>query len=160
MRADSVLMMREEYGWEKKKIKFKFSVSIHRYKSLTQPLITMTFIYLDYEMKKMVPMCPTRLLESSNSVTVKMIRELEKLYNDFHYTTSVTSFGADKILERVKHSTGFLVLFPPFETGAHSVALWLGWPENPRLSNPLPQPSKGKNYGHNCVPPHMALWGF
>lgn len=82
------------------------------------------------------------------------------MYNDFHYTISVTSFGVDKILEHVKHGTVFLVLFPPFETGAHSVALLLGWPENPGLSNPRPQLSKGKSYGHNCMPPHVTLWGF
>lgn len=99
------------------KIKFQFSVSIHLYKSLAQPLITMTFIYLDYEMKIMVPVCLTKLLENSNSVTVKMISELKKVYNDFHYTISVISFGADKILEHVKHSTVFLVLFPPLRQG-------------------------------------------
>lgn len=65
------------------KIRFQFSVSIHLYKSLAQPLITMTFIYLDYEMKIMVPMCLTKLLESSNSVTVKMISELKKSVQRF-----------------------------------------------------------------------------
>lgn len=139
------------------KIKFQFSVSIHLYKSLAQLLITMIFIYLDDGMKIMIPMCLTKLLGSSKSVTVKMTTELKK-YNDFPYTISVISFGADKILEHVKHSTVFVVLFPPFETGAHSVALLLGRPENPGLSNPLPQPSKVRIMG-TIVCHHMWLSG-
>lgn len=62
----------------------------------------MTFIYLDYEMKIMVPMCLTRLWESSNVINVKLISKMKRVYNNLNYTIS---FGADEILEHLKYST-------------------------------------------------------
>lgn len=52
----------------------------------------------------MVLMCLMRLWESSN-VVINMISKLKRVYNDLHYTTSVIIFGADEILEHLKHST-------------------------------------------------------
>lgn len=65
---------------------------MHLYKYLAKVLIAMTFIYLYYEMKKMVPTYLTKLLESSNVVNVKLISKMKRVYNNLHYTFSIITF--------------------------------------------------------------------